>query len=191
MLGAVAILKHQHRVIENVLRCLEVGTRPATGGSIETGSLRECVDFFRRYADAIHHHLEEEHLFPALERHGIPRRGGPIGVMLDEHVRGRACIAALEAAISDVEEETPGAQTRLADAARDYVDLLTAHIRKEDEVLFEIAREVLTAEDAESLTNSFHAAEAHNAAVATELEERARSLCERWNLAYSEAEPPA
>mgnify|MGYP000753666721 CR=1 FL=1 len=46
--------------------------------------LTEAVDFFRMFADRCHHAKEENHLFPAMEAKGMPREGGPTGVMLYE-----------------------------------------------------------------------------------------------------------
>lgn len=45
----------------------------------------EILEFFKEFIDACHHGKEEKFLFPAIEAAGIPREGGPIGVMLAEH----------------------------------------------------------------------------------------------------------
>jgi len=47
------------------------------------------VDYLH-YVDRCHNHKEELHLFPKLEAKGMPRHGGPLGVMLQEHERGAA-----------------------------------------------------------------------------------------------------
>ena len=49
----------------------------------------ELVYFLQIFADKCHHGKEELYLFREMVRQGIANEGGPIGVMLEEHVRGR------------------------------------------------------------------------------------------------------
>ena len=51
------------------------------------------------FADKCHHGKEEDVLFPELEKAGIARQGGPIGVMLHEHVSGREFIRRMSEAL--------------------------------------------------------------------------------------------
>ena len=46
----------------------------------------ELVHFLTIFADKCHHGKEEGFLFKELEALGVPNQGGPIGVMLQEHV---------------------------------------------------------------------------------------------------------
>jgi hemerythrin-like domain-containing protein len=66
---------------------------------------RQGVDFVRNFADRCHHAKEEENLFPRMEARGVPRDGGPIGVMLFEHEEGRAYVRAIAGAIDDYEAD--------------------------------------------------------------------------------------
>jgi hemerythrin-like domain-containing protein len=50
------------------------------------------VSFFSDYVDRCHHGKEKQHLFPALERRGIPCHGGPLGVMCAEHEQSRTLL---------------------------------------------------------------------------------------------------
>jgi hemerythrin-like domain-containing protein len=82
---ATEILTHEHRVIEQVLGCLEaMGAEARAAGRLDGAAAQDAVAFFRNFADRCHHGKEEVHLFPALEAKGFPRDGGPTGVMLDE-----------------------------------------------------------------------------------------------------------
>jgi len=155
---ATEALKHDHRVIEKVLAVLERLTESSVGASLETW--RKAIDFIRNFADKCHHLKEEKIFFPALEERGIPREGGPIGMMLTEHEEGRGYVRLMAAALLLAEEDPKAAETSLLDNARAYLRLLRQHIRKEDEILFEMADEVLTQEDQNKLLREFEEHEA-------------------------------
>ena len=60
------LLSNEHRVIEQVLDCLEkMVARSAEHQQLEEEPARQAVDFFRNFADRCHHGKEEAHLFPA------------------------------------------------------------------------------------------------------------------------------
>jgi len=42
------------------------------GNEVEGKTLQEIVEFMRTFADKCHHGKEETHLFPALEKKGVP-----------------------------------------------------------------------------------------------------------------------
>jgi hemerythrin-like domain-containing protein len=140
----------EHRVIEQVLSCLEkLADRCEAGEDLDGTSALEALEFFRNFADRCHHGKEEGHLFPLLEARGFRRQGGPTGVMLYEHEEGRGLVAAMARAI---ERDAP---REFARHARAYVGLLREHIRKEDHCLFPMATEILSGADAESLEQRF------------------------------------
>jgi hemerythrin-like domain-containing protein len=125
------VLRDEHRVIVRALDLLERAIGP--GAAIGDGWWEAVVDWLRGFADRNHHAKEEQSLFPAMLKAGVPSEGGPISVMLDEHAQGRALIAAM----------ADGAGPARTAAARDYVALLRAHIDKENEVLFPLADAVI------------------------------------------------
>ena len=126
-------LRAEHRIIERVLRVLiALLALP----DFQADALRECITFFRLFADACHHGKEEDMLFPVLEKHGLPRETGPIAVMLREHAAGRALVAAMGRHLPAAESGDTVSQACFRELACDYVALLTQHIWKEDNVLF-------------------------------------------------------
>jgi hemerythrin-like domain-containing protein len=178
--SATEALKHEHRVIERVLAVIEtLAEKPGTGSK---AAWEKAIDFIRNFADKCHHLKEEQILFPALEEHGIPRDGGPVGMMLMEHEEGRALVRAMADAVGGAGADRKQEQI-LKENARAYLRLLREHIQKEDEILFKIADDVLPAEDQKRLAREF---EQHEAAeigsgvhesyvkVAEELEKLAR-----------------
>jgi hemerythrin-like domain-containing protein len=142
---AVDTLKSEHRIIEKVLDALELAARR----EMPAGFYGRAIDFLAAFADRCHHGKEEDRLFPCLERCGIPREGGPIGVMCAEHAMGRAHIRRMR------EHLDRGRVDELRRESLEYVALLRQHIRKEDLVLFEMARHVVGAGDAGALSREF------------------------------------
>jgi hemerythrin-like domain-containing protein len=152
----IEILRREHRVIERALRTLDgICTKLQRGIEIPPEALLQLIDFIRTYADGFHHGKEEAHLFPALAKNGVPRDGGPIAMMLEEHGAGRAFIAELTVAAQGLKAGDPLTVRRFALAAWRYMELLTMHIQKEENVLFVIADEVLDDEALASLSEAF------------------------------------
>ena len=146
---ATGALRDEHRVILKALDVLEAATdRLAAGSAIPEAAWSALLDWCVRFADARHHAKEERLLFPALEAGGLGS-GGPIAVMLEEHEMGRRLVRGMRGG---------GPQSRAADA-RAYIDLLRAHIEKENEVLFEIADAVLDVSTVGALARGYAAAD--------------------------------
>jgi hemerythrin-like domain-containing protein len=155
------ILSGEHRVIEQVLACLEAIVREAkSAGRLDAAPAKDAVAFFRNFADRCHHGKEEVHLFPALEAKGFPREGGPTGVMLDEHEQGRACVRGMDENIQAAAAGDSAAVKRFADHAETYVALLREHIYKEDHILFQVADRTLSEADQQALLAAFGKVEA-------------------------------
>jgi hemerythrin-like domain-containing protein len=155
---ATEMLSDEHRVIERVLDIMEKLTRASVDQPLE--SWKKVLDFVRYFADQCHHLKEEKILFPAMEEHGIPNEGGPIGMMLMEHEEGRSYVRAMFAAVALAEAKDQGAQESLLTNARAYLRLLREHIQKEDQILFRIADDVIPAEEQKQLLRTFEEHEA-------------------------------
>ncbi len=145
-----AVLRHEHEVILRALALLEkLGAELEGERPVDRKTLEWLVGFFKTFADRCHHGKEEQHLFPTLEQHGVPKQGGPLGVLLTEHEEGRALVRAIAT------EE--GRQA--AEAIHHYVALLRGHIEKENEVLFPMAEDILSAEKQGALLLAFEKVE--------------------------------
>ena len=142
------ILREEHRVILRALDALEAAAaRLAAGRPLPEGWWPEIIAWLRGFADRTHHAKEESSLFPAMVKAGVPSAGGPIGVMLEEHERGRALVRAMEA----------GEPAARAAKAREFVALLREHIDKENGVLFPLADAVLDESAQRALQREFEA----------------------------------
>jgi hemerythrin-like domain-containing protein len=160
MNNATGILRKEHDAILRMLEVTEeVARRLDSGASVPPTTLRQLHEFFRVFADTCHHGKEENLLFPALEKKGMPREGGPIGVMLTEHDQGRAFIKQMVEASQAYSQNAKDAGLRWSKAARGYSELLRNHIAKENEVLFVMAERMLSPTDQEKLADEFEKVE--------------------------------
>lgn len=144
------ILSQEHRVIEQVLACLEklvsAQSDPRRFDWTTAGSI---LDFLKNFADRCHHGKEEERLFPAMEARGFSPTTGPTAVMRQEHERSRELMAAMSESVRRGGNGDSAAVLRFERAARDYVQLLREHIHKEDSCLFPMAANFLSDSDCE------------------------------------------
>lgn len=153
-------LRAEHEGIKLMLRILDKYCALLEGGEeVDPEHGERMIEFIRVFADRCHHEKEEELLFPALERHGIPREGGPIGVMLHEHDAGRACVRGMTEALEKFKGGDKGAAGSFIENARAYVELLGAHIEKENQVLFPMAEMRLTDKEQTELAEAFEKVE--------------------------------
>jgi hemerythrin-like domain-containing protein len=154
------VLMQEHRVIEQVILCLEeIANRCEAGQPFDVDSANEAIDFFRVFADRCHHAKEEDLLFPIMEKTGISRSQGPTGLMLHEHDEGRRHVRAMVEAIRDFSSGRFTAMGAFIDHARYFAELLRQHIFKEDHCVFPMADEALTPVDQSALSESFDQAE--------------------------------
>ncbi len=179
------ILSSEHRVIEQVLDCLEkMADQAGREQAVDAESARDAIDFLRSFADGCHHGKEEAHLFPALEARACrarpdwrddprardrprprPRHGrSPCGFFfLPPRERPR----------------------RRGSPARPRLHRVREHIHKEDHCLFSMADQMLTAEDQAALLASFDHVEIHHMGegVHERYLELANRLADRYGVA--------
>lgn len=140
-------LRTEHR---GILFGLDILEKMAEGAA-DTGDAGEMVNFFRLFADKCHHGKEEGLLFPAMEKAGIPNKGGPIGQMLAEHAQGREYIAEMGASAGGGALQAD----RFKEAAAGYIQLMRAHIDKENSVLFPAGDRMLPMDVQKQLLDRF------------------------------------
>lgn len=185
----ITILMNEHRVIEQVLGCLDkMAAQAAATRTLDTAAAHKAIVFFRSFADKCHHGKEEAKLFPFVESLGFPRDGGPTGVMMTEHEEGRSCVRRMAEAVKAVEEGRQSGVSIFVEAARAYIALLTTHIRKEDSCLFPMAEQNMTADDEQALLAEFERAETEEMNVGDheQLLSLADALAEQFGVAKAD-----
>jgi len=90
----------------------------------------------------------------------MPVSGGPIAVMLQEHDEGRRRMKAVADALPQAGSGDASALTSVRSNLLAYVQLLRAHIDKEDNVLYPMADRLFMPEDQRALTEAFEKVEA-------------------------------
>ena len=154
------ILKSEHRVIEQVLDCLEkITTNCSKSGELNVGESERAIDFLCVFADRCHHAKEEQCLFPMMERNGYSSQSGPTAVMRSEHDLGRECIKGMRNAIKMAFTGDMTGQRSFNGFARQYIELLRQHIQKEDHCLFAMADQTLSDADQAKLQEQFESIE--------------------------------
>ncbi len=133
-------LKNEHEGIKLMLNIMdEICNRLEAGKKVSTKDIDSIIEFIKTFADKCHHAKEEDLLFPAMEEAGIPREEGPIAVMLMEHDQGRGYVKGLGEAAAKYKDGNQKAAGRIIENARNYINLLTQHIDKEENILYNIA----------------------------------------------------
>ncbi len=162
------ILSHEHRVIEQVLDCLEKMIHPGeSDGRLPGQPARDAIAFFRMFADRCHHGKEEAHFFPAMEAKGFPRETGPTGVMFREHDQGRAHVRAMDEAVEAAAGGDAAALKQFVHHGRGYIGLLREHIEKEDHCLYSMANQAFSEEDQHALLAAFEKVESEEMGTGT------------------------
>jgi hemerythrin-like domain-containing protein len=137
---AIEELKKEHERIMQMLLILEaVAGRLERGEPVPADDLEGIVEFLAVFADLCHHGKEEKHLFPALEKAGLPPESHPVEILLAEHRKGRELIGAMKRGLSRIMAGDAEGGRAFAEAASRYMDLLELHIEKESSVLFPLA----------------------------------------------------
>ena len=151
----------EHKLILRMIALLERNApRAAEGDYTDWHFYLAGVDFIRTYADRFHHAKEEDVLFAALVKNGMPSKNSPIEAMLMEHDQGRAYVGAIETAAREALAGQPGRETVIAENALAYAELLRGHIAKEDEILYPLAERVIPDTIRDAIIEGYAAAEA-------------------------------
>jgi hemerythrin-like domain-containing protein len=153
-------LKEEHKAIKLMLQILEkVCEKLESNEKVNPEHLEKIVEFIKVFADKCHHGKEEDLLFPAMEEAGIPKEGGPIGVMLVEHNLGRDYVKGMTQAVAKYKTGDGTVSPKIVENARNYIKLLIPHINKEDNILYLMADMRLSKDKQQELLEEFEKVE--------------------------------
>lgn len=134
------LLKRDHEVTERVFAAMEAKFSCADP---PPPALVGLLVQYLHYVDQCHNQKEELHLFPRLEQMGMPRHGGPLGVMLQEHDRAREILARLAPLATAYAAGDRQTLAELAAAFAEYAALCKDHFWKENDILYPMALRML------------------------------------------------
>lgn len=135
---STASLRRDHDLIEKVIKSMETTVSLLhSGKQIPESILLPVIDFSKNFIDVCHHNKEENSLFPALEKAGLPKNMGPIAVMLMDHERSREIAQRMETSAKQYLES--GNSKYLISDLNEYVQHITEHLWKENNRLFMMA----------------------------------------------------
>jgi DUF438 domain-containing protein len=152
------LLMTDHETTEKVFEAVERAL--AAPGGPPPSLLEDALAYFQGYVDGCHNKKEENHLFPLIEQRGVPRGGGPLGVMLAEHDQSRHALPELLAAARRYLAGEREALDEVRVAFGEYSSLLKNHFWKENDILYPMARRVMTDADARAVVAGIEATEA-------------------------------
>ncbi len=171
------VMVDEHRLILRMIALVEQNTERMLQGRFRNWQFfLDAVDFIRNYADRFHHAKEEDVLFVALVKNGMPEKSSPIEAMLMEHDQGRAFVRAVEDGAQRAMLGELGQIPVIAENARGYAALLRGHIDREDTILYPLAERVLPEELRPAMLEGYARAEESNPGLA----ERYRRMVEEY-----------
>ena len=138
-----------------ILRLIDVMEKMVLNCATDTAHMEMVVNLIKTYADGFHHAKEEKVLFPLLVEKGFSNEQGPVSVMLHEHVEGREFVKGISERIDVYKAGNVSALPEIYQYMQGYVDLLKAHIGKENNVLFRMADKALSSDEQLELLNKF------------------------------------
>ena len=155
------VMVDEHQLILRMISLVEHNTALLEEGKFRNWQFYlDAVDFIRNYADSFHHAKEEDVLFVALIKNGMPEKQSPIEAMHMEHDEGRAHVRAIEEAAQKALDGETGQAAIVAKHAKGYAVLLRGHIEKENDILYPLAERILPEDVRSNMLTEYETAEA-------------------------------
>jgi hemerythrin-like domain-containing protein len=155
---ATANLENDHI---HILKLIDVMEKITQQSEANPEHLNTIVNLIRSFADGTHHAKEENLLFPKMVEKGFSFQQGPVAVMMNDHVEGRNYVKGIADNIPLLKAGNKDALAAIYQNMHGYIDLLRAHIGKENNVLFRMADQAFSAEEQQTLLNEFKKIESH------------------------------
>lgn len=184
-MNAIDYLMDEHRTLESVLGAMETWAESLDARADDENGrqLGAFASFLRDYVDPVHHQKEERILFEALIEYGFPRDVGPVAAMRREHDECRSLVQRMASIAGSAHEWTADDKAMLRGVVFGYIEHLSHHIFKEDNVLYPVALSQLPAERLASMMADFEAVDARTGRDA--LLTQVASLCQPQTLTPS------
>lgn len=176
-----AVLAREHRLIERALDVLSRVCDQARTKGLDAEDATQVIQFLRDFADRTHHLKEERILFPAIEsRTFFPGCG-----LVAEHQLGRERVKGMADAVERSVRGDAQAVRTFLQQARSLINMLRAHIAKEDDCLASVADRAFSSEEGERLAEEFEEMERRE--IGERTFERFTAIVEALEAKYSDA----
>ncbi len=153
---ATDILREEHVILERALVALDIAAVGAAHQKeVRPGFFIDAYGFVLDFTEGFHFKKEEDLLFKLLVAKGLPVDGGEIGSLLADHQQSHRYIRAMLEAARQWESENELARSEVIWATSGYTGLLHAHIKRENNVLFNLVAQELTREEQKRLAEEF------------------------------------
>jgi hemerythrin-like domain-containing protein len=154
--SAVEDLMREHGVLRRILIVYRetAGWLAAGRTDFDAAALGQAADLFRAFGEDYHEReLEEQHLFPQLQKGG-GSAAALVPVLLAQHARGREATAFIRA-------RSAGGKIAAQDAAplarvmQDFARMYEAHTAFEDTVAFQVWRQSMSDKERDAAAETF------------------------------------
>ena len=131
-------LRRDHDLIEKVISAMQATVSLLKDGKkIPESILLPTIDFTNNFTNVCHHSKEEDALFPALGKVGVPTNMGPIRKMIMEHETTKKIAEKIEEFAKTYLDT--GDSSNLIEGIEVYIEHVNAHLWKENNRLFTMA----------------------------------------------------
>ena len=135
---STAHLRKDHDLIEKVISAMQTTVSLLKDGKkVPESILLPTIDFAKNFTNVCHHGKEEDTLFPALGKVGIPTNMGPIRMMIMEHETTKKIAEKIEEFAKTYLDV--GDPSNLIEGMELYIEHVKAHLWKENNRLFMMA----------------------------------------------------
>ncbi|HWE47074.1 MAG TPA: hemerythrin domain-containing protein [Caulobacteraceae bacterium] len=137
-ISAVEDLMREHGVLRRILVVYREAARslPTSVATFDAGALAQAADLFRLFGEDYHERrLEEQHIFPTLQRLGGPA-ASLVPTLLAQHQRGRELTAYIRSRCAGGRVSASDA-TPLSTALETFARMYEAHTAFEDTIAFQ------------------------------------------------------
>lgn len=158
MSKTLSIIRDEHRTISAILHGMEylVWAIRKRGKKVDPRVFHAMLYYLDTFSERAHHPKEDKFLFSALRRRGA---GAEILIteLEKEHAGGEDALRRLAQALNRYEEGGDKEFPAFERAVERFVESYREHMRKEEELLFPLALELLTDADWKEIDRAFEA----------------------------------
>ncbi len=153
---ALTIIRDEHRTISAILHGMEYLVRKirTQKKKVDPRVFRAMLYYLDTFSERAHHPKEDQFLFSALRSRGAGAEA-LITELEKEHAGGEDALRRLALALNRFEEGGDREFPAFESAVGRFVDSYRDHMRKEEELLFPLARQLLTDADWAAIDREF------------------------------------